>query len=148
MKVRSLILKILLIFIILLCIDFNSGCKGPEEYAPPADSLIPPPEPPQPLSPPYDTAYWFGQGGQGWEYVVVVFEWTPIEGAQQYELVLASSASFGSSIFSTFQTSGTRITVRIYSPTEVYWHVRAESNQWTWFTDWSETWYFRVRWPI
>ncbi len=148
MKLFHLILKIFSVCIIIICINLNPGCKSPKEYEPPPDTLISPPAPPQPLYPPYDTSYWFGQGGQGWDFVVVVFEWTAVDGTQYYELELASTASFGTSVFYSIKTSSTKTTVRIYSPTEVYWHVRAESPQWKWFTNWSEVWYFRVRWPI
>jgi len=113
MKLFYFALKIFSIFVIILCINLNSGCKSPEEYEPPPDSLIPPPEAPELIRPPDDTSYWFGQAGQSWDFVVVVFE-----------------------------------SVLFYNPVNCYWHVRAESNQWTWFTDWSEIRYLRIRWPI
>jgi len=114
MKVSFLILKIVLISLVILSVTFNSGCKDPDEYAPPTDSLIPPPAAPQPLYPPLDMSYWFGQGDQGWQLVVVVLEWTPVEGAQHYELELASTTSFGSSVLSEIRTNGTRTTALIY----------------------------------
>jgi len=154
MKINYLVFEIAFVSLIILLVTANSGCKNPEEYAPPVDSLIPPPAAPQLLYPPLDTSYWFGQGDQGWQFVVVVLEWTPVEDVQHYEIELASTAAFGSSILSEIKTTSTRTTALIYrsmlqgTELKVYWRVRGESSRWTWFTDWSEIWYFRARWPI
>jgi len=148
MKLFYFALKIFSIFVIILCINLNSGCKSPEEYEPPPDSLIPPPEAPELIRPPDDTSYWFGQAGQSWDFVVVVFEWTSVSDAQFYELEIATTPNFGTSVIYDIKVSSTKTTVLFYNPVNCYWHVRAESNQWTWFTDWSEIRYLRIRWPI
>ncbi|MCK4250666.1 hypothetical protein KAX97_04435 [candidate division WOR-3 bacterium] len=146
MKPFVLALKIISAFIIILCINLNPGCKDPHEYAPPEDSLIPPPEPPQPIYPPDDTGYVFGQGGQGWDFVIVLFEWTPLNGVEYYYLEIAAESTFANPQMHT--TLNTTIILYFDVPRKCFWRVRGSSPYWTWYTNWSEVRYFRIWWPI
>ncbi len=138
-------MKIILLVIVILFSQLNPGCKGPEQYEPPEDSLIPPPSAPQLLFPPNDTHYVFGQGGQGWDYVIVQLEWTAVSGAELYELHISNTSTFTDTLL--YTVFGTTPILSFGSPRHCYWRVRAESELWTWYTDWSETGYFRLAWP-
>ena len=127
---------------IILFIGLPSGCKDPDEYQPPQDSLISPPEAPHLLNPPDDT---------GWVYiqalgpVIVDFEWTPVDGAEYYELHLYADSNMTDTTI--YKVSYNTVTIA-FLPRLIYWRVRASSSRWTWFTDWSEMWYCRVWWPV
>jgi hypothetical protein len=143
MKVFGLFFKtLLLVTSIILFAGLLTGCKDPDEYQPYQDSLISPPAAPQPLNP---------QDGAGWVYipalgpVIVEFEWTPVAGAEYYELHLYADSNFVDTTI--YKVSYNTITIA-FLPRQVYWHVRASSSHWTWFTDWSEMWYCRIWWPI
>lgn len=143
MKVFSALIKtLLLITSIVLFAGLPTGCKDPDEYQPYQDSLISPPAAPQLLNPQDDT---------GWVYVpglgpvVVDFEWTPVEGAEYYELHLYSDSTLVDT--AVYKVAYNNVTIA-FLPRLIYWRVRASSSRWTWFTDWSEMWYCRVWWPV
>ena len=143
MKVLSIFFKTLLLIIsMILFTGLENGCTDPDEYQPYQDSLISPPAAPQLINPPDDT---------GWVYVqalgpvLVEFEWTPVEGAEYYELHLYSDSLFNDTTI--YKVSYNTITIA-FLPRLIYWHVRASSSHWIWFTDWSEMRYCRVWWPV
>lgn len=148
MKLFGLTLKMLLsISIIIFCINFNQGCKDPKDYAPPEDSLVPPPdETPELLFPPDDTHFVFGQNGHGWDTIWVNFKWTAVTDAQYYELEISTDPKFPEGMSSTYKSYSTSHTLAL-GVMDCHWHVRAGNRYWTWFADWSETGNFQLVYP-
>jgi hypothetical protein len=143
MKSFYSILKILPFVIIVMFITYYPGCKNPEEYNP-DDSLIEPPEPPQPISPPEGTSYvWTPQVGSIFH---LDFEWSTVTGAQRYELEIDTDSSFDNA--AVYSTSYTSIQAELYEIDTYFWHVRAYSSAWTYYTEWSDIRTFRIAPPI
>jgi hypothetical protein len=143
MKSFFLISKILTLVIIMMFIAYYPGCKDPDEFNP-DDSLIDPPEPPQPIFPPQDTNYtWTPQVGP---IFYLDFEWSSVAGAQRYELEIDTDSSFdNAAIYSTTHTS---VEAELYEIDRYFWHVRAFSSAWTYYTEWSDIWTFRIKPPL
>ena len=143
MKLSNLLSKIILISMLILLTNMNPGCKDPNEYKPPEDSLLPPPGPPQLFFPPVDTEYVLVPNPG---VIHIPFDWSDVEGAEYYEIELSPDSNFINGI--THESNSSKLTISFYAPQDLYWHVRAESDSWTWYTPWSESWYFRIRPPL
>jgi hypothetical protein len=143
MKTYRVSLKIILfIAIVIMFSHLPAGCKDPHDFEPELDSLIPPPEAPQLISP-SDSAGWVYIEALG--PVLVDFNWTEVEGVEYYELQLGVDTTFSDP--SIYKISYNNISIA-FLPRIVYWRVRAASSRWTWFTDWSEIRYCRIWWPV
>lgn len=125
------------------CVLINSGCQDPDEYRPPGDTLVEPPGPPSLLAPPNDTQYVLipNPGFQD-----VYFSWTAVENAQYYQLEYSADENFNESQIVT--ASVPAVVVRFFSPIGFYWHVRAGSDWWTWYTAWSDVRFARITPPM
>lgn len=143
MKIIKLLTGFIITLTLILMLETNTGCTNPDEYKPQEDSLIEPPDPPELVFPPMDTEYvLLPEPG----YVEITFDWTPVNGADHYELEYASNPDF---INAASETSSTdKLTIIFSSPIDLYWRVRAESPAWKWYTDWSEARFFRIRPPL
>jgi hypothetical protein len=134
-----MVLRILPLVFIVMFITHYSGCENPETYDP-YDSLIDPPEPPQPLAPPESASYvWTPQVGSVYH---LDFEWSEITEAQNYELEIAINLSFDDA--AVYRTNCTSVEAELYYIATYYWHVRAWSSAWTYYTEWSDTRTFRI----
>jgi hypothetical protein len=138
-----MVLRILLLLFIAIFITYYVGCKSPEEYDPYDDSLIDPPEPPEPLVPAESASYvWTPQVGPVYH---LDFEWSEVIGAQNYELEIAVNQFFeDADIYITSQKS---IEAELHYIATYYWHVRAWSSAWTYYTEWSDKRTFRIIHP-
>ena len=138
MKPFYLTLKILFLFTAILGMSLDSGCKNPEEYKPPEDSLIPPPAPPQ-LIIPNDSAFFSMTPGSN---IDIYFEWSNITDADFYEIEFSDNPTFTNSTRYKYYTHSA--TINFTELGKYFWHVRAYSPLWTWYTNWSETRYFLI----
>lgn len=136
-------IAVVCVLCILYIVFVPSGCKDASEFERPNDSLVEPPAAPILISPPVDTEYILLQNPG---YVNVFFTWNSVIGAEYYQLEYSVDENFGSS--SMFTINSTELVESFTEPVDLYWRVRAHSDYWTWFTDWSETWYFRIRPPV
>lgn len=122
---------------------YITGCPDPDEYELPPDSLIDPPAAPLLLYPPLDTEYvLYPVPG----YIDISFDWTSVEDADDYQLEYSPDSLFTTSTAITVDID--EFTVRFNQPTDIYWHVRARSDKWTWYTQWSASWLFIIQPPI
>ncbi len=134
-----LMLKLLIILVIILCIDSIQGCRDPYDFEPPEDSLLPAPDPPQLLWP-RDSIYYHLPNDT--DSVHITFNWSTIEDIEFYEWEIDTSAIFSRTAWSrrteydtiTFGFTADDMFTKTY-----YWHVRAASDLWFWWTEWSET---------
>ncbi len=125
------------LFIIIFFSSINSGCKNPNEYKPPFDSLSPPPSAPQLISPKNDTVMYY----QTPHPHDVTLKWSVVDDAQYYLLQIAND----STTLSDVDEINVETDSCIYTVTRnsfYFWRVRAYSRKWTWYTEWSETRHF------
>ncbi len=139
MKVFHLVAKIFFLLLAIMVLHHYPGCKDPHEYEPGNDSLVPPPPAPQLLYPRDDTTCWYDQ----WHPYPNDIElgWSNIDDAQYYELELTHDSTF-TDLLGDYKVYTYHYTYTITHDGVYYWRVRAYSEHWTWFTDWSETWKF------
>ena len=114
------------------------ACRDPDSYQPFDPTKSNPPVPPVLVHP-----------ANGWmsdDYAYpqnVSFTWQAVPGAQSYEMQVNDDSLFPAtrpfwrvyqtSVVYSFQTCGVR-----------YWRVRAVSNNWNNYTDWSSTFHFAL----
>ena len=142
MKITLFIVQSILL-VSLLCVLTNIGCQDPNEYRPPGDTLIEPPGPPSLLTPPDDTCYVLIPNPG---FKDVYFSWTEVEGAQYYQLEYSTDINFSESEI--LVSSGPVLVNRFTYPIHFYWHVRAGSDWWTWYSTWSDVRYVRIMPPV
>jgi len=71
--------------------------------------------------------------------------WVPVSGADHYEVQIATSSDFGSSLLESAETELTSYTpITRYPPDTYYWRVRTEDSSGTPIGDWSETYHFAL----
>jgi len=139
-------IMIILLFFLLYVSGMVQNCNDVEKYKPPSDSLADPPdEIPLLIFPPNDTDIVFGQNGHGWDTVWVHFQWTEVNEAEYYQLEVADNMAFNNS--QVHKVGSNSIIVPMGPIGETYWHVRAGSDYWTWYTDWSATGFFKLIYP-
>jgi hypothetical protein len=130
----------------LYIIIMQPGCQDPHDFEPPPDTLVPPPNTvPELIFPPYDTAFIYGQDGHGWDTIHVCCIWYIVPGAQYYDIEVARDTSFSEP--ETYRTSANSNTFVLSGTGIFYWHVRAGSDYWTWYTEWSDIWQFYLLIP-
>ncbi len=122
------------------------GCKDPDEYAPPEDTLIPPPGPPQLLTP-IDHYVLMDPTALPWTsfYIPVTLSWDTVCGAEAYVLELTMGNL--PPIIKTTESNGWFFLIHDDATKlcDYRWRVRAGSTQWDGMTDWSEEWHFEAR---
>jgi hypothetical protein len=144
MTTGKLIICIFALCVVVSGLYVQPGCKNPDEYEPPEDSLVPPGELPQPTDPVNGFVYMWAYEYQPFE-ISVEFEWTDVEQAESYQLEYTID-TFPPIIMdceSNLYTLLIRDTTGRFC--NHYWRVRALSSAWEWFTEWSEQWYFELR---
>lgn len=125
----------LIVSVVLLLISFSVliSCMDPGDYEPEGPPEKPePPGPPVMLTPTQDAEFHCR------EYAWVQFDWTPVEGAQDYEIQYDTSASF-TYAFPYPAYPPASFSLIFYAPMTTYYaRVRAYSSAWTWYTEWSD----------
>jgi hypothetical protein len=131
----------------LLCVLFlvtvffiPSGCKNPDEYKPPEDTLLTPPDAPTPQAP--ADSFVFMPGGLP---TYIRLDWTPVSGADIYQLEVT---------FRDYNPTVTELTDNSYvlgindtgKMGDYRWRVRAAGTGWKGgYTSWSPAKSFGVR---
>ena len=125
--------RTILLFMPLLII-FHFACTDLSEYEPEGPpQKVDPPEGPHALLPAQDTMFYCEH------YYWVTLDWTLVNGARAYEFQVSMDSSFTGSCPYQGQYPPTDVSTTLYgSPTTYYFRVRAYSDLWTWYTDWSE----------
>lgn len=139
-KLIFLSLKLLFLLLVVVLFNFNPGCRNPNDFNPPEDSLTPPPAPPELFHPLNDTVIPY------WVPYELSFDWSVVNGAQLYELQISPDSTFES--YAIHQPVYNSMTVVVESYGRYFWRVRAASTAWTWYTGFSETWHFTIRHPV
>ncbi len=148
MKLIGILLKIIFISSIFLLFNINPGCRDPYQYAPPPDSLVPPPdEIPHLIYPPNDTGIIFGQDGHGWDTLIIIFQWEEVTDAGYYDFALAEDTLFIDTATTSYTTQRDFLVLTFGTPGHFYWRVRAGNYYWTWYTNWSEIRHLRLAFP-
>lgn len=109
-------------------------CMDPNEYKPEdPPQKIDPPEGPSALLPVQDTLF-------RCEYHCwVTLDWTEVDSAEGYEFQVDTDSSFAASYPYQGQFPPTSFFATCFPPVTTYFfRVRAYSDAWTWYTDWSE----------
>jgi len=121
---------------------FRHGCKDPNDYAPPEDSLLTPPGPPELIAPANNYTFM----AQTFPFNIYIrLEWIPVDEAEVYEIEHTIDTFPPITDYS--DSNAWTIAVRdTYRLCDHYWRVRATSSNWIWWTDWSEKWHFDARW--
>jgi hypothetical protein len=111
------------------------GCMDPNEYEPEGPpEKTDPPEGPSVLQPDQDTLF------RCEYYYVVTLDWTRVNGAQGYEFQIDRDSTFATSYPYQHQYPPTLFSAYCFLPaTTYYFRVRAYSDAWTWYTNWSDT---------
>jgi hypothetical protein len=109
----------LLFALVIFLINLNSGCKDPDEYAPPQDSLVAPPLPPQ-LIVPADSELFSQTPDIAMD---IYFDWSTVADAQYYQIQVATDVAFNSTLFDE-NVYAHSVTLTFYHPGEFFWRVR------------------------
>jgi hypothetical protein len=146
MKPRFFIVKLCLLLIVFFMIKTYQGCQDPHDFEPPPDTMVPPPNMvPELVSPPNDTGIIYRQDGHGMDTIWVLYIWDIVPQAQYYDLEVSSDTNFNE--VDAYRCAANSQTVVMSGAGSFYWRVRAGSDYWTWFTDWSEVWRLRLAYP-
>jgi hypothetical protein len=118
----------------------NFSCMDPNEYKPEdPPQKIDPPEAPSVLLPVQDTL--FRCEYSRW----VTLDWTAVDGAEGYEFGVDTDSGFASSLLYQGYFPPTSFSAVCFPPiTTYFFRVRAYSDAWTWYTEWSELRRFHV----
>ncbi|UCD04642.1 MAG: hypothetical protein JSV98_05850 [candidate division WOR-3 bacterium] len=111
------------------------GCMDPDEYKPeePPEKTDPP-EGPSVLLPLQDTLF------RCEYYRTVLFDWTGVDSAQGYEFQIDRDSTFTTAFpYQGFFPPYSFEAFCFPPVTTYYFRVRAYSDLWTWYTDWSDT---------
>ena len=133
-KINQRLNKLFSLAFILFLFFINFGCMDPDEYKPdePPEKLEPP-EAPNILLPEPDAEF------RSYDHCLVQFDWSPVEGAQEYEIEIDTTSTF-SHTWPEACWPPTAVLLPFYPPkTTYFFRVRAYSSSWIWYTDWSES---------
>lgn len=141
-KVYQTLIKFSLLVLTFFLLSFNLTCKDPEDFKP-VDSLLPPPSPPEVLLPHPDTIF-------NGDIYPVLFDWTDIEGAERYEIETDTTPFFSTALsYSAPSPPLTIPCIRYHFPeTKYYYRIRAVSTLWIYYTAWTETRFFYLRFDM
>ncbi|MGB9720923.1 MAG: hypothetical protein ACPL28_05525 [bacterium] len=135
---RYVIFKAILFFAFILFLSVEPNCKNPNEYKPPEDSLLPPPAPPELLTPPDSFIHMPFVGGNR-----LLISWEHIEGAETYEINIVGERTKEWTL-----QLDTNILTQNWADTSLIdkytWKVRAYGSKWDYYTDWSVPRHFEV----
>lgn len=139
MNALRFIIKVSLLLVLVIMFNYHHGCKDPHEYEPNSDTLVPPPSAPQLVYPRNDTVLWYDQ----WHPYPNDIElgWSIVDDAEYYELDLSHDSTF-IDLVGDYRVYTYHYTYAVSHNGVYYWRVRAYNENWTWYTDWSETWKF------
>ncbi len=128
------------LFIIAIALVFCIACMDPDEYKPDdPPQKIDPPEGPSALLPVQDALF------RSEYYCQVTLDWTEVDGAQAYEFQVDTDSTFTYSYPWQGYYPPTIYSAVCFPPvTTYYFRVRAYSDAWTWYTDWSDARRFHV----
>jgi hypothetical protein len=115
----------------------SPGCKDPNDFQPPEDTLVNPPDPPF-LFHPMDDTFFLLHGYP----LYVTMEWSYIEETEFYCLQVANRFDSLFTDVDPFEVHTNTYTMQIDSNDYYYWRVCAYSPNWKWYTAWSPTWSF------
>jgi len=123
------------------------GCKDPSQYAPPPDTLYPPPGAPQLISP-IDHYIFMDPDATMYSpfFIEVELLWDSVENAEIYELEIITDNLPPNIIHCESNYWILVIHDDITKLCGYQWRVRAGSAQWEAMTDWSEQRHFEARW--
>lgn len=132
-KLNRNITIIFMLVIVALFLNFNEGCKDPNDYKPPEDTLDLPPAAPQLVYPLNNTEIYYEDPFPH----EVEFQWTAVEGSELYEFQTSNDTIFNSIP----QQITTNSLIFVFNNNmRIYWRVRAYSSHWQYYTNWSEVW--------
>jgi len=142
MKLLNAVVKIAFLYVLSLAVYVQPSCKDPDEFEPSEDTLVPPPDPPQLVSP-IDGFVVMIESAPADSYYEL--KWTNLEQAESYQL------EYTIGTFPPFiKTCAANVCTLWLSDTtnricKHYWRVRASAPAWEWFTEWSEQWHLELR---
>ena len=119
-----------LIILLLFFLGLSVNCKDPT--GPPEDDITEPPDPPVLIHPQADTSF-------NGDSVQVLFDWNYLAGAQMYEIQIDTLLTFTTATI--YSAEVPPIIAELYRYqyiTTYYCQIRAGSENWTYYTDWSE----------
>jgi hypothetical protein len=123
------------------------GCKDPSEYEPPPDTLYPPPNAPQLISPIDRYVFMDPDAQPGLSFFIEVeLLWDSVVDAEIYELELITDDLPPNIIHYPENHWPFVIHDDVTKLCDYQWRVRAGNAQWEARTDWSEQWHFEARW--
>jgi hypothetical protein len=135
-----MLIKVFSIIIMALFVVTCFGCMDPGEYKPEdPPQKTDPPEGPSALLPVQDALF------RSEYYCYVTLDWTEVDGAQGYEFQVDTDSTFTASYPYQGQFPPSSYHAACFPPiTTYFFRVRAYSDAWTWYTDWSEIRRFHV----
>jgi hypothetical protein len=124
---------VFLMAFIVIAIVASFSCMDPNDYKPDdPPQKIDPPEGPSALLPEQDTV--FRSEYSHW----VTFDWTEVDSAQGYEFQVCTDSTFYGAFPYQGQIPPVSFCAMCFPPiTTYFFRVRAYSDAWTWYTDWS-----------
>ncbi len=133
MKLLTKFLKPISIAMFAFLIISGPNCRDPHEYEPPFDSLIPPPDAAQLISPVNNAVFSYDIWKPYPNDIEMI--WTAVPGTQYYELKIDTDPNLPGKAE---RVEDSTFIFAVSANGKYYWQVRAYSRNWTWYTEWSE----------
>lgn len=137
MKLRYLLMNMVVIITGIALLYSNRGCRDPYDFEPVFDSLSAPPPAPQLLSPENGRVFWYDMWNQYPNDIEL--RWSSVADAQNYELQVSTNSAFPEEPDRVYSTT---YIFTVQKNGRYYWRVRAYNRSWTWYTEWSDVFYF------